>query len=522
MKIHRRYIVAGIVLVLALVPYVMHLRAKHALTSYKNRLLASGERLSISDLMPPFVSVESNSVPSFLAASGQLRVSNKMLDENGPPAMPMTAPGKAIVIWREPDVRDNSSTNSWEAIETAIEKYRPALEDLQDLIDHPALDFHLDYRAGPAMLLPHLAPLKQASQRLTAATLCDLRKGNTSFAITNVRVMLAISKGMSDERLIISQLVRAAVVQIAMAANWSVLQATNLDEAGLAALQQDWAQLQFVAPAENALRMERAMTEETLVKMRNSNAEYRQYTGMVFGSSGSGGTPSGDWFDRVGQVARDAAQNTGRRALQVLWQNGWSYQDELKMLKGDQVLLDGIRSFKSGQPFHQVLHWQSEQLAALGFQSRSDDAMMLSSQDLRSLFTGSVMSLERFMTRIVQAEVARQFAETAIALKRYQMRQGCYPSNLAALVPDFLPAVPRDPLDSKPLRYQLKPDGGILLYSVGEDGEDNGGDPTPVPPVTRSTQVRWQAGKDFVWPQPASPEEIADFYSKLFPHKPGK
>jgi hypothetical protein len=65
---------------------------------------------------------------------------------------------------------------------------------------------------------------------------------------------------------------------------------------------------------------------------------------------------------------------------------------------------------------------------------------------------------------------------TAIALKRYQLRHGNYPTDLSMLVPEFLSTVPRDPVDGKLLRYRLNPDGTFLLYSVGEDGKDDGGD----------------------------------------------
>jgi hypothetical protein len=66
----------------------------------------------------------------------------------------------------------------------------------------------------------------------------------------------------------------------------------------------------------------------------------------------------------------------------------------------------------------------------------------------------------------------------AIALRRFQLRHGQLPPSLEALVPEFLPAVPYDCMVGQPLRYRLKADGGYVLYSVGEDGKDDGGDPS--------------------------------------------
>jgi hypothetical protein len=52
-----------------------------------------------------------------------------------------------------------------------------------------------------------------------------------------------------------------------------------------------------------------------------------------------------------------------------------------------------------------------------------------------------------------------------------------------------------------------------LLYCVGEDGVDNGGDPSLSPGITGSN-FQWANPKarDWVWPQPATEAEIQYFY----------
>jgi hypothetical protein len=62
----------------------------------------------------------------------------------------------------------------------------------------------------------------------------------------------------------------------------------------------------------------------------------------------------------------------------------------------------------------------------------------------------------------------------ALALERYRRDNGRWPQELKALVPAYLPTVPRDAFDGKDVRYRTLPDG-VLVYSVGPDGEDNGG-----------------------------------------------
>ncbi|MCP5522009.1 MAG: hypothetical protein H7A46_10730 [Verrucomicrobiales bacterium] len=70
-------------------------------------------------------------------------------------------------------------------------------------------------------------------------------------------------------------------------------------------------------------------------------------------------------------------------------------------------------------------------------------------------------------------------------------------------MPAFLPEVPIDWMDGQPLRYRLRSDGSYLLYSVGADGIDQGGDPER----TSESRGSWE-GRDDVWPQPATTEEV--------------
>jgi hypothetical protein len=110
-------------------------------------------------------------------------------------------------------------------------------------------------------------------------------------------------------------------------------------------------------------------------------------------------------------------------------------------------------------------------------------------------------------------EVAKTMTVTALALKRYQLVHDAYPADLNKLVPQFLPAVPLDPVDGQPLRYHLNSDGTFLLYSIGEDGNDDGGDPTPVTPTKNFNW--WQKGRDWVWPTPATRTEIEIYQNDL-------
>ncbi len=75
-----------------------------------------------------------------------------------------------------------------------------------------------------------------------------------------------------------------------------------------------------------------------------------------------------------------------------------------------------------------------------------------------------------------------QATRTILALRAYQLTNGKLPSDLNALVPEFLDSVPVDDFDGQPLRYS--PDRKIV-YSVGQNLKDDGGNDSRSGPSNR-------------------------------------
>jgi hypothetical protein len=70
-----------------------------------------------------------------------------------------------------------------------------------------------------------------------------------------------------------------------------------------------------------------------------------------------------------------------------------------------------------------------------------------------------------------------RLALTAVALETFRTTHAnSYPGSLAQLTPSILSTVPLDPFDGQPLRF-VKRGSGYLLYSIGPDLFDNGGQP---------------------------------------------
>ena len=87
-----------------------------------------------------------------------------------------------------------------------------------------------------------------------------------------------------------------------------------------------------------------------------------------------------------------------------------------------------------------------------------------------------ILAIQLFVTLIEERDhVLLRCTATGLALERFRRtHNGAYPDSLQALVPGFMPAVPIDPFDGRPLRY-VRRATGYVVYSIGADRADNGG-----------------------------------------------
>ncbi|HEX5220482.1 MAG TPA: hypothetical protein VFZ59_13005 [Verrucomicrobiae bacterium] len=519
MKLRKRQkvllLIASLALGLGLVAIIHHIRAKRALATYQQQLIAAGEKLTVDEITPKPLPPDKNAATVFNRALNLMNPQVGVFITNPPASMTMVAPGKARIGWAEPSIRSREATNSWDDAIADVGELSPALTLLEELIERPHLDFGINYRLGFSTPLPNLAQSKRAAQYLCYAALCDLHQGNTKSATVRLRALLALSQASADERFIISQLVRIAIAAIGSAATWELLQSPAVTDEQLAQLQDDWTRLEFSLAAENSLAMERAIALMTAAQMRESSAEFRKMTAAFTWPPSPATTTSSNWFDKTEQFAKDTWNKSRLKAKETAWRFSWVYTDQLRSLQAVQALIACLRQARTNNSFGPALSSQEQKWEEIGLNRlETDDSSNAETPEvnLRTMFSQSISSLSRFVNKVLVIEANRQLVVTAIALQRYKLVAGDYPADLGALVPEFLPGLPKDPVDGNSLRYKRNSDGTFLLYSVGADGEDNGGDPNPAKPGSKS--MHWQHCRDWVWPQPATQAELATFYDR--------
>jgi hypothetical protein len=130
---------------------------------------------------------------------------------------------------------------------------------------------------------------------------------------------------------------------------------------------------------------------------------------------------------------------------------------------------------------------------------------------VRTLLSDGAFNSFTLLRRAMVFETAKNMTIAAIALKRYELQHQQLPPMLDSLTPAILKTIPVDYMNGQALHYQKNLDGTFQLYSVGENGVDDGGKPSP----HQWWEFYWFDNDfDLVWPQPATPVEIQKYYAQ--------
>ena len=81
-----------------------------------------------------------------------------------------------------------------------------------------------------------------------------------------------------------------------------------------------------------------------------------------------------------------------------------------------------------------------------------------------------------YVQKAYAMEARYYLSRSAMAAQAYRAKNKKYPAAIADLAPDYITSIPTDPFDGQPLKMAAM-DNGIVIYSVGPDFADNGGNP---------------------------------------------
>ncbi|MDB6065833.1 MAG: hypothetical protein JWR26_2041, partial [Pedosphaera sp.] len=312
-----------------------HYRAKAVVENYREKLRAQGGKMTVAELIPEMPADELNAGPDLLSAAARLY----SMPSNYPPLMKGIAPGHALVGWAEETSPTRDSANIWPDFAQTMHERSEGLADIRAALKRPSLSFRVNYTQGYSVPIPHLPNLKKAVSWLSMETVLDLHENQPDKAWDNLCACARVVQLYKGEPLEISQLVRAAMSQIAISTSWEALQYPDWSEAQLAALQQIWGSFDLMDGLDSSMAMERAFNPDIFASCRNSFEETSSINSFSTPTN-SGSTTISDLGEALANPRESLRSFMDRYPRYWAWKWWWSYEEELSMLQSSEAGLD--------------------------------------------------------------------------------------------------------------------------------------------------------------------------------------
>jgi hypothetical protein len=295
-----------------------------------------------------------------------------------------------------------------------------------------------------ALRVPHYSVTQQLGRALSLRAHAAVAAGDSAAAARSILAITRLAQACKQEALLIGFLVGNTLELMALEPLWFGLHEHVLTEEDLRLLQNAFAADETTAALLLALRGEMAAGLNAV--------EYLQ-------TAADGKTT----------VGADVAAALGSGAGQAVWwvlPNGLF--DHWKSVIADMELRHLIQPLKTGGLLQSVRTRDAMEAEIKGH----SNVVLHPDRIMANLMLPSVSQIS---VSALLAEARRRQALAALALERFFVKQARHPATLEELVPEFLPSVPLDPCDGKPLRYRMTTAGRSMLWSVGFDGQDDGG-----------------------------------------------
>jgi hypothetical protein len=374
-------------------------------------------------------------------------------NENGAPSF-QRAFG---LIWMFPDARSNKvgnllffgRTNQWTSETRAmneeyVERNEAALSAAHEAVKFSKFRFDVDYSYGPVTQLPYLSKIRNLARIAALRQVLAAENNHPNGWPPYVQDQLRFAAALEGDPAYSGQINRGGMLNLAVKATERCLNRNLPDDDDCAKLQ-----AAFVAAAStNTLPLsligERAIT---IPVFRMSRAEMAATENM----------------DEEGNTVHHPPPRYSGKPSSALWVSGL-YERDLNFYL--QTMDHAISIAALPLP---------DRLKNMDIDGPAQAEAKHRDYIISSLLLPSFRGAARISAK---SQAQLDLAVTALAVERFHSAKGHLPGELNELAPKFLPVIPADPFDGAPLRYHLL-EHGYVIYSIGEDGHDDGGREPP-------------------------------------------
>jgi hypothetical protein len=352
------------------------------------------------------------------------------------------------------------------AISAAVTENANSFDNIDDAMTRKSVDWKLAWRSPAiSILLPDLNQQRQLANLVAHRAKLNYQRGDHAAAVADARRVMFIGRTVGKQPFLVSHLVAiginalAADVLAEIAPGLKIgdgageVKAADLSKVIAELLDEQWARDGYT----RAMNGERAIQLDTARCLLDGRLSLNNLTGAGPGAGGTGAT---------------AAAAVARVAGKPMF-----HGDTLIMMRHTTATRDAMKASPD---------WPTFKAAAPPVPPEIKDTIV------RHMLAKMMLpSFERSgLTEFRHAAMGRMTA-IALAVRQYAVdHDGKRPAKLDELVPKYLSALPADSFraDGKPLGYVADP-SKPLVYSVGENGQDDGGSEQLTNPARKTTYV---------------------------------
>jgi hypothetical protein len=489
MKLRSKILIgAGICLIAPALFFAAHgVSKRHEVERTRRQLRAEGFKIDLSEF-------ENSFTPASLAC-GEIVIHADIVGEvmerdirvpvyQAANMFRMHTSNSVVVPWQEEFYAGARKRSPWPAVRQTLEKRRPDLDAAIAALMAGPIAFR-EEKALSDEQRSWAEKLPSAAETISVDLMCRLHFGERREAWTNLLALTRVVTSLQFEPIHYRQRTALQLMPKVYFATWYALQDHTWSDQQLAALEAEWAHVDFFAEIPTSIARQRASIGPDFERFRHPKEE----------SDWTLSTLIKEW-----KMIPFIAKETSRR---VWYRWDASYDDERKILlflRDREINLRRAAQAPTAIAMRALAPDQND----LHYVSPREPNYPSSINVEMEFFASRLDKLVGSLGYAADAEIRRRIIRTAIALERFKLRKLAYPQNLNELT-NAPSQILIDFADGNPLRYRKTDDGSFLLYSIGLDGLDNHGD--GLGGSTNGFVRRLQAGiprnTDVVWPLPA-------------------
>ena len=316
--------------------------------------------------------------------------------------------------------------------------------------ERPLCRFDIKYEATLSAVLPHLLVFRYFSECYALRAVARLAAGDLEGAFSDTEMLFFLADCLADEPMLISQLVRRSLLEMALQPAWEGLAGRKWTSEQLAKLEKHLGGIDLLADCRRSLLSERDLLNhllETLFKLQGSEKKAPRFFGNL--------KDKPHWF-------------LDRNRVRI---------NEIYMKFSKHVIDSDARTIN--------LEVAAEQARYLEENKQKLDHLIASI---------AIPGLNNIARSFGDGQSIVDLARIACLLELHKLEEGSYPEKLAGLDGQL----PTDPYSGKAYHYSTLPEakktGGYQLYGIGSNLKDDGGRIV----LTESGWVEDEEG-DIVW-----------------------